>query len=274
MHYIIQENIFKESNYQIILDALERLNLPHSVVRIFPFVDKISLLSDVPEDFNVDELKDYDPPKGENVFVFGAVKLGRISNKRGWIPGSMLNDNHDYNVYKSYYKENLLNYDSIVCTVKDSTSIKWENGDVKFIRPCKDSKSFTGKVFTEKQWKELSEFYGIEKNDLFNEDTLVQIATPKDIQKEVRFWIVDGKIVTGSQYRLGNFLVLDEKYDSDAEIFAQQMVDLYQPAKGFVIDVCLHNDTWKVVEINCINASGFYKSDVQKLLIALEKYWG
>ena len=273
MHYIVQENIFRESNYQIILDALQRLNLPHSIVRIFPFVDKISLLSDVPQDFNVDELKDYDPPINENVFVFGAVKLGRIANKRGWMPGSMLNGNHDYNVYKSYYKENLLNYDSIVCSVKDSLSVKWENEEMKFIRPCKDSKSFTGKLFTEKQWKELSEFYEIEKTEIFNEDTLIQIASPKEIQKEIRFWVVDGKVITGSQYRLGNVLLPDSNFDKESQEFVEEMIEIFQPATAFVMDVCLYNHKWKIVEINCINASGFYKSDVQKLLIALENCW-
>ena len=273
MYYIVQENIFRESNYQIVLDALDRLKLPYSVVRIFPFVDKISLLSDIPENFNVDELKDYDPPINENVFVFGAVKLGRISKKKGWTPGSMLNDNHDYNVYKLYYKENLLNYDSIICSVRDSSSVKWEEGEMKFIRPCKDSKSFTGKLFTEKEWKQMTDFYGIEKTEIFNENTLIQIASPKEIQKEIRFWIVDGKVVTGSQYKLGSFLLYDEKYDVEAEIFVREMINIFQPAKGFVMDVCLHDNKWKIVEINCINASGFYKSDVQKLLIALENCW-
>lgn len=272
MHYIIQENIFKESNYQIILDALDRMKLPYSVVRIFPFVDKISLLSDIPESFNVDDLNDYDPIE-KDVFVFGAVKLGRIARKKGWIPGSMLNDNHDYSVYRQHYKDNLLNYDSILCTVKESLSVKWNNGDVKFIRPSKDSKSFTGKLFTEKQWKELAEFHEIDKTEIFNEDTLVQMASPKEIQKEIRFWIVDGKVITGSQYKLGSLLLYDENYDAEAGVFAQKMVEIFQPARAFVVDVCLYNNEWKIVEINCINASGFYKADVQKLLVAIENCW-
>lgn len=270
MYYIVQENIFRESNYQIILDALDRLKLPYSVVRIFPFVDKISLLSEIPESFNVDELNDYDPPLNTDVFVFGAVKLGRIAKKKEWKPGSMLNDNHDYNIYKNYYKENLLNYDSMVCTVKESISVKWGDGEIKFIRPSKDSKSFTGKLFTEKQWKELSDFYEIDKTEIFNENTLIQIASPKEIQKEIRLWVVDGKIVTGSQYKLGSLLLCDEKYETEAETFAKKMIQIFQPAKAFVMDVCLYENTWKIVEINCINAAGFYKADVQKLLISIE----
>lgn len=269
MHYIVQENIFRESNYQIILDALDRLSLPYSVVRIFPFVDKICLLSDIPESFSVDELPDYEPPS-KNVFVFGAVKLGRISNKRGWIPGSMLNENHDFNVYGPRYGENLLNHDSMICTVGDSLAVKWHAGEEKFIRPCRDSKSFTGKLFTENQWFDLAGFHEIDKTEIFNEDTTIQIASPKDIQKEIRLWVVDGKVVTGSQYKLGTLILSDEKYEKDAEDFAEEMIKLFQPARAFVMDVCLTNGKWKIVEINCINASGFYKANAQKLLVALE----
>lgn len=269
MHYIVQENIFRESNYQIILDALDKLKLSYSVVRIFPFVDKICLLSNIPESFNVDELPNYEPTSN-NVFVFGAVKLGRISNRRGWIPGSMLNENHDFKVYSSYYGKHLLNYDSLVCTVRDSLAVQWRAGEEKFIRPCLDSKSFTGKLFTENQWMELAGFYEIDKTEIFNEDTPIQIASPKEIQKEIRLWIVDGKIVTGSQYKLGTLILSEEKYEKEAELFAEEMIKIFQPAKAFVMDVCLSNGDWKMVEINCINASGFYKANAQKLLIALE----
>ena len=51
------------------------------------------------------------------------------------------------------------------------------------------------------------------------------------------------------------------------------MVDIYQPAEAFVIDVCLVEDDWKIVEINCINAAGFYLCDIQKLITELEYYF-
>ena len=268
MHYIVQENIFRETNYQLVMQALDRLKLPYSIVRIFPFVDKITLLQDIPDDFNVDGLPDYNPPS-TNVFVFGAVKLARIAQKKQWHPGSMLNDNHDFNVYKQYYKENLLNYDSIIGTVSHALSIHW-HGNL-FIRPTRDSKAFTGKLFTATEWRELCILN--EPTEIFNESTPIQIASPKIIQKEIRLWIVDGKIVTGSQYKLGSLLLADGNYDPEAEVFAQKMIDLFQPAKAFVMDVCLHENSWKIVEINCINASGFYMADMQKLLISLERCW-
>lgn len=57
---------------------------------------------------------------------------------------------------------------------------------------------------------------------------------------------------------------------SEAKNFAQSMVDLFSLAEAFVIDVCLTDEGWKIVECGCINSAGFYKSDVQKIIMELE----
>ena len=49
------------------------------------------------------------------------------------------------------------------------------------------------------------------------------------------------------------------------------MVDIYQLADAFVIDVCRTKDGLKIVECNCINCSGFYNIDEQKLIVSLEE---
>ena len=40
-----------------------------------------------------------------------------------------------------------------------------------------------------------------------------------------------------------------------------------------VDDVCLTDKGWKVVECGCINCAGFYKADLQKVIISLENYF-
>ncbi len=274
MYYIIQENVFREQHYDMLRESISRLGLPFTTVRIFPFIEKIINLEDssvqdaISGAYNVDELPDFDPGT-DNVFVFGAIKLARIVAKRGWNPGSMMNENHDYLVYKEHYRENLLNYDSQIFDVSDKFS--WNFDEKKFIRPTQDTKSFTGKVFGEKEWEEFIEnqLHNY-KSDIFNEKTLIQVSTVKEIYKEIRFWVVDGKVITGSQYRLGNQTIYDEYFEDEAEEFAQSMVDKFQLAKAFVIDVCLTDHGWRVVECGCINCAGFYKADLQKVICALE----
>ncbi len=114
-----------------------------------------------------------------------------------------MNENHDFSVYsKGFGLENILNGDSIICKFGDEFKI-----DSKvFVRPVKDRKSFTGKVFNRFEW-------------------------------------------------------------------AQEMVDKYKPVDSFVIDLALIEDqTFKVVEINCINSSGFCANNISKLIDSLLVY--
>jgi hypothetical protein len=269
MHYIVQENIFREHHYDLLFAAMDRLDLPYTIVRIFPFVDKVVDLKDIPDHaFNVDDIPEFVPPT-KNVFVFGAIKLAEICAKKGWNPGSLMNTNHDFEVYSKHYKENLLNYDSII--VKLGDELIWNKGEVKFIRPTQDTKSFTGKVFNIYEWLEMVEHnLNNFRSARFNENTPIQVSTPKHIHKEIRFWVVDGKVITGSQYQLNGQFTLDDLIEPDAIEFAQRMVDIFQLAEAFVIDVCLTDNGWKIVECGCINCAGFYKSDLQKMIMAVE----
>lgn len=273
MHYVIQENVFREQHYDMLEKSIKRLGLDYTTVRIFPFVDKIVELKHIDPDRNyvVDELPDYDP-EDKNVFVFGAIKLARVAAKLGWSPGSMMNSNHDFLVYKEHYGDNLLNYDSEIRKLVEE--LKWTPGEVKFIRPTKDTKAFTGALFSETEWKDSVE-HNLHnyRTEQFNEETEIQVSSPKNIYKEIRFWVVGGKIVTGSSYRIGNEVIYDEYFEEEAKDFAQSMVDKFQLAEAFVIDVCLTDKGWKVVECGCINCAGFYKSDLQKTIIALENHF-
>ena len=170
--------------------------------------------------------------------------MARISKQKNWYPGSLLNDNHNFEVYKNYYKSNLLNYNSLIVDVNDK--LDWSSHRL-FLRPTLDNKKFTGKAFTEDEWKLL-----LNNSDDF-ENFKIQVSTVKNIQKEIRFWVVGGKVITGSQYRLGNRVAYNALYDDDALKFAQDMVDIYQLAEAFVIDICLSDDEWKIVECGCIS---------------------
>jgi hypothetical protein len=80
-----------------------------------------------------------------------------------------------------------------------------------------------------------------------------------------------GKIITGSQYRVGSRVFSTECHERDVIEYAQRMVDLWSPDVGFVMDVALTPEGFKVIEINCLNASGFYACDMGKVVNALEE---
>ena len=272
MEYIIQENLFREEHYELLHQSLDRFGLKHTTVRVFPFVDKVSEVDKIPDDFHhVEELPEFEPIDKNKIFVFGSIKFARIAKERNWKIGSLANDNHDYEVYSKHYKDNLLNYDSEIIRVGDIEEFDWKDGEEYFIRPTLDSKALTGAVFEKIEFFNLlHRIQGYDDALLKDPDSKLQITIPKEIHKEIRFFVVDGKVVTGSQYRLGNQLVLDGDVEPEAIEFAQSMVNIFQLAEGFVIDVCHTPDGWKIVECGCINCAGFYKSDIQKLIIALE----
>jgi hypothetical protein len=261
MFYLIQDNTFREENYNTLIKALERLELEYDVIKVAPIFDE-------PFCLDAETIYTNDRP---DIFVFGALQLAKICKDKGWKPGSLMNSNNDFDVYKEYYKDNLLNWDSVVQRFVDP--IDFTYGD-KFIRPCEDTKVFTGQVFNEYDWEDFVE-YSLHNGHktVLNKDTRIQITTPKTIYKEVRFWVVDKKVITGSTYRSGNTSFTELNINEDAHDFAQSMVEKFQLADAFVIDVCLTLDGWKIVECGCINAAGFYEADMQKVLIALEEFY-
>lgn len=253
MYYIIQDRLFNEDAWDDLIVALERLELEYEIVQVLPFV----------EDFEFKTTR-------KDVFCFGALKMARLAPKYGWTPGVLMTPNHDYQVYKEYYKENLLNYDSKI--YKFGEDFDW-NGDF-FARPTLDSKVFTGKVFTMEDWKEFRDRSLIDGHSTsLTKDTDIQVSTIKKIQKEFRFFIVNGKIVTGSLYREGFFIRHDNIVDDGAKDFCNEMIKLFQLAPTFVMDIAQVNGEYKIIECGCTNCAGFYKANLPSLLMAIEDHF-
>jgi len=255
MFYLIQENTFNEKGHTRLLKALDRLDLLYEIIKVKPFIEEL--------DFKTNY---------KNIFCFGGLKMSRLAPQYGWNPGVIMTNNHDFTVYRNHYQENLLNYDSKICQFGEDFG--WANGPY-FIRPCKDTKSFSGQVFDLITWTEFR--YSALKDIHYSQltaDTLIQVSSTKRIQKEFRFWIVNGKIITGSQYKSGRRPYFNSAVDPEAIYFCEDMLKIYQLANAFVMDIGLVNDQWKIVECGCINCAGFYEADMQKLVMALENTFG
>ena len=258
MYYVIQENVFKETHFDLLIDFMDKFKIEYEIIKFRPFVTNLKFKT-----------------KRKDVWCWGSVSMSKIAKKYDWVPGSMYNDNHDFEVYGPKYGENMLNYDGVVMKLTDPLP---ERFDYFFARPTKDTKAFSGQLFERNAWNEWVENVikeeTISKKKILTHNTNVLIAPLKDIQQEVRCWVVGGKVITASRYKLGS-RVLYQNYDHETYFidFAQRMVDIYQPAEAFVIDICLSNNELKVVEINCINSSGYYHADMQKLMENIENYF-
>lgn len=263
MYYVIQENLFREFHYNTLIEYLDRYKLGHETVPFRPFTDELEVKTD-----------------RKDVWFFGSVNGAQIAAKKGWSPGCLYNDSHDFEVYSVPWKENMLNRDGTVIQFGDP--IPDHLGYTFFCRPTKDTKIFSGGTFTRDSYNEWVE--DSKKDNQIEKGTLeyIRSLTPllvaplKDyIQQEIRCWVVDGEIVTMSQYKIGRRVVY-QNHDNNEEalIFAKNLVRKYQPAKAFVLDICLYQDEYYVVEVNCINCSGFYDGNMSKLIQSLEKTFG
>jgi hypothetical protein len=252
MYYIVQENVFREFNYDNLIKGLKKMGYPYEIVQVIPFVENIKFKT-----------------KRKDVFPFGSLKIARISNQYNWYPGSQMNENHDFMVYKKFYKENLLNYDSKIIKFGDKDFFSKKRF---FARPTKDTKVFTGSEFDMQEWRDARDSALTSGHTtVLDKETEIQISTIKKIQQEIRFWIVKGKIITASQYLWGSFVNYDDNVDPAAYDYCREMIKLFELNEAFVMDICLTEGNYKIVECGCINCAGFYKADMQKLLYSLEE---
>lgn len=104
-------------------------------------------------------------------------------------------------------------------------------------------------------------------------DTKIVIGIPKDIQAEWRWFIVDGKVISGSMYMFKGQLQKQEELDAEVIAEAQLYADKWLPNENCVMDLALVNNQIKVIEFNCINASGFYNHNVNAIMKALWLYF-
>ena len=256
MHWVVQTNLFNEHNYANLIDQLERGQIPFSPVKIVPFVHLLE------PDVN---------PEGP-VFCIGTLTMSEVARRKGWSPGSFWNEQHDFVHWREHYGTNLLNYDSVVCRFADVPKIDKSF----FIRPCDDTKSIVGHVVNwsaYKEWRDRIATLGDTYSTLTS-DTMVTVAPVKQILREYRFFVIDGVVVTGSLYKIGRQAHHSPDVDPDVWSYAQRMVDTWQPARGFVIDIALTAEGPKVIEINCLNSAGFYSIDMSKLVQAVERMEG
>jgi hypothetical protein len=270
MHWILQNNIFQESAYENLIEVLERFEIPYSIHKVVPFVGEL-----IPEP----ELDT------NNVICMGSYSMRHIAKKMGWIPGVFDLEPFDFTHQLKHWGTHMLNHDSIVTRFGDANF----DDDAMFIRPIHDSKCFAGKVFDKEEfytWKRkvcvLEENYG----DSLTKDTLIQLCRPKTIYAEYRFWIVNQHIVTASLYKRGNRVIYSSDVDRHVHQFVYEILktknqqtditlsmalDGWAPHDAFVLDVCETDEGMKVVEINTINAAGFYAANMTDLVMALEQ---
>ena len=256
MHWVIQENIYRETGYADLIQVLERNQIPFSLHKVVPFIGELE--------------PDINPTNP--VIVIGSYSMRHLAKKKGWIPGCFDLFDINFLIQRDHWGDLLLNHDARVLKFGE---IKREisDEDEVFLRPIDDSKAFAGMMI---DWPELitwqkrvSELPPENGSDL-RSDTTVMVANPKVIHREYRLWVVSGQIVTSCSYKTGNRVIYDPVVDGHILEFGDECISRWNPAPALVLDVCETPDGLRIVEINTINSAGFYAANIGKLVIELE----
>lgn len=134
-----------------------------------------------------------------------------------------------------------------------------QRDETLFVRPVRGDKAFAGGLFTPVRHDAL----------LTDPDLDVVVAPPKQLIAEYRFVIIDGRVITGSQYRRDNKNDVRIDVNPACQDFAQEVVSHYAPLRAFVCDVAETPDGPRVVEYNSFSAAGLYACDGRIILKAI-----
>ncbi len=93
------------------------------------------------------------------------------------------------------------------------------------------------------------------------------------IFREWRTFVVDGMVVAQSQYAELGKRHRQAHVDEDVIRYAQSLVDIWQPAPCFVLDIGETKDGLGMVEINTLNTSGVYECDMVPVFTSIEKLY-
>lgn len=251
--WVLQSNLVKESQVRPFAEAFRALGIPFVNVAIKAFSDEFFDEPTLPSD---------------DVIPYGSTTLMRIALQRGWT-GLFYNDRFQVASWL-IHRSDMLNEDAAFCTAREAAHrfAHATPGSQWFVRPVQDFKAFSGTVGTTEELAKLMRG-GEGSTYNFTPDTVVAISAPKPILCEWRYFVVGGDVVSGSLYRAAGERYVKREDDADELRVVQMMADLWLPHPTCVMDVALTEQGRRVIEFNCLNASGIYDHDVPAIVKAV-----
>lgn len=273
MFWIVQGNLKTDEGLNALMDVLRNEGYEHSLVKTIPFSNII-----VGIDVDINQFSETDVPRlqianDKPMVTMGSYSLALTAKEKGWVPGSFINENFEFSKWCSGWgKDNLLNGEAIEDSVKNIIPQITAGRHKVFARPSEDTKSFAGQLFEADNliyW--LGKVAASEDRFGLNADTSIIVSPAKKIMAEYRLFVVDGHIASGSLYKVGDLVTTSDVIDPVAIEYAYKMLDIWQPDRAFVLDIAITEHGPKIIEVNNINSSGFYKSNISNIVHAIDK---
>lgn len=265
MHWVVQENICNEAGYVDLIRELERQAIPHSVHKVVPFSGEL-----IPEAH----------PYNDRVWCMGSLSMRNVAEKNKWFPGVVNLDLYDQERMIIDWKHNVLNADARICTIQDIYNDQFplylkEN----FVRPVDDSKFIKGSVMSAEElhtWAADIIEMGPSNGATVTAKSRIVVARTKPIAREARFWVVKGRVVTWSLYKLGNTVLysrnlVEGSMANYADFVAHENWKRGCPVQTYCLDIAQMMDGgYRIIEMNNLNSSGLYDANVGVLVDAIQ----
>lgn len=217
-------------------------------------------------------------PEDSCILFYGSLHVAMqiLSNKTRrellWIPG-IIGTLHNYHCthYYSYLEKWLLNDRYCILPVEDlsrrvalAEDSVMENlmgdGNRLFVRPDSPLKPFSGSVYSRKELADLQGF--MRRHYLDSPEMLVVIAKEKEIEAEWRVVIVEGQVLSSSQYKQSGKPYYQQGMPDEVQRVAEEVAECgWQPDPIWILDLCWSKGNAYILEINFLSCSSLYKCD-------------
>jgi hypothetical protein len=257
-----QSNLGNSDDISIIENVCIRNEYDFVPIKVIPFCDEIDLLC---------------LPNDKPIIFYGSVRFVDIANSCcEFKDGIFLNKSSVCSIWSLKYGTYCLNYPNVRTTfgdelLKDYVEIFRNEGKV-FVRPDADNKAFNGQLFRVEDIDKWVDNLSGDRNSLLFEPII--ISSPVDIYKEYRLFILDGKVIGGSQYKKYGVLNRNNYVPDSVISFAEKMSEIYSPKSVFVMDIAEimsvmdgESHSYFVIEVGSFNSSGFYFSDIENIVL-------
>lgn len=288
---IINERNFYQTGFPTLAEAARELG--HDVIetKYVPFRDRSTLEGHIIPQFKIGNLErgfyggdgsrnfDHKRPvlfHGSHEFIRAARNTSGLNTDCCPL-AYCREENLRFSTYAAHHGEKMLSegfrilpYAEVVRRYRGS------NKDI-FIRPNEVTKAFAGRVINGRDFDhEINSLNQIEKID---PETLCVVASPREIAGEFRMIIVDGKVITGSEYRWDDKLDIRIDVDERCWKLAEEVAaHPWQPDRVYVCDVALEVSEIasrdlrpRLIELNSFSCAGLYACDTRKIVEAVSR---
>ena len=251
--WCIQATLISMEDSEGLADAVTDNGLTPSPIYMKPFMD---------------ELPEIEIPASDRPIFYGSTKLIELAENSEYSQSVYYEDaKFKYSYHVELNGENMLNHD---CEIHKLGTVLYRD-EPFFVRPLGDLKQFSGMLVSDPDyygWQK--ELIGAGMDDYLDID--VMVATPKTIDTEHRVFYVDGEMLDVTRYIAAGQRKDAEASDTDKREIRAFLNDIAMPMPAVVCDVARTPDGWKVIEFNCINGSGFYGHDFDRIVKGLSEY--